>query len=148
MIVCFGFLRPSSRNFSSYGDDTYASEGLQILTCARHSCPLSSEGSLAHLLWHGGSVYTGHLRGPKTLTPIAERWDEVHSIKTERFWCCNWNALFDKSPYDIFIIFSGWRNLSGITRYYMAQILPIRRKILYNQSINQSISSSNTCHNL
>ena len=26
-----------------------------------------------HLLWHGASVYNGHLRGPVTLTPIAER---------------------------------------------------------------------------
>ena len=28
--------------------------------------------SVAHLLWHGISVYNGHLRGPVTLTPIAE----------------------------------------------------------------------------
>ena len=35
--------------FHSYGDVTFASEGLQILTYARHSWPLSSEGSLA---WH------------------------------------------------------------------------------------------------
>ena len=26
-----------------------------------------------HLLWHGSSVYNGHLRGPGTLTPNAER---------------------------------------------------------------------------
>ena len=26
-----------------------------------------------HLLWHGPSAYNGHLRGPGTLTPIAER---------------------------------------------------------------------------
>ena len=29
--------------------------------------------SVPHLLWHGASVYNGHLRGPVTLTPIAER---------------------------------------------------------------------------
>ena len=29
--------------------------------------------SVSHLLWHGSSVYNGHLRGPVTLTPIAER---------------------------------------------------------------------------
>ena len=28
--------------------------------------------SVPHLLWHGASVYNGHLRGPVTLTPIAE----------------------------------------------------------------------------
>ena len=26
-----------------------------------------------HLLWHGESVYNGHLRGPVSLTPTAER---------------------------------------------------------------------------
>ena len=29
--------------------------------------------SVPHLLWHGASVNNGHLRGPVTLTPIAER---------------------------------------------------------------------------
>ena len=28
---------------------------------------------VAYLLWHGAFVYNGHLRGPLTLTPIAER---------------------------------------------------------------------------
>ena len=28
--------------------------------------------SVPHLLWHGASVYNGHLRGPVTLTPITE----------------------------------------------------------------------------
>ena len=32
--------------FNSYGDVTIADEGLQVLTCARHSWPLSNEGSL------------------------------------------------------------------------------------------------------
>ena len=29
--------------------------------------------NVSHLLWHGASVYNGHLREPVTLTPIAER---------------------------------------------------------------------------
>ena len=29
--------------------------------------------SVPHLLWHGASIYNGHLRGPVTLTPVAER---------------------------------------------------------------------------
>ena len=29
--------------------------------------------SVSHLLWYGASFYNGHLRGPVTLTPIAER---------------------------------------------------------------------------
>ena len=36
-----------SRIFHSYGDGISTGEGLQILTFARHSWPLSSEGSLA-----------------------------------------------------------------------------------------------------
>ena len=47
-------------NFYSYGDVTIAVEGLQNLTCARHSWPLSSEGSLAYHTY----CDTGHLRGP------------------------------------------------------------------------------------
>ena len=30
--------------------------------------------SVPHLLWHGASVYNGHLRGPVTLTLTAERF--------------------------------------------------------------------------
>ena len=40
-------LSSHSRIFHSYGDVTVAGEGLQILTYARHSWPLSSEISLA-----------------------------------------------------------------------------------------------------
>ena len=40
-------LSSHSRIFHSYGDVTITGEGLQILTYARHSWPLSSEGSLA-----------------------------------------------------------------------------------------------------
>ena len=41
------FYSPHSRIFHSYGDVFIAGEGLQILTYARHSWPLSSERSLA-----------------------------------------------------------------------------------------------------
>ena len=51
--------------FHSFGDVTITVEGLQILTYARHSWPLSSEGSLAcHTYCDTGC--------PVTLTPIAE----------------------------------------------------------------------------
>ena len=40
-------LSSHSRIFHSYGDVTITGEGLQILTHARHSWPLSSEDSLA-----------------------------------------------------------------------------------------------------
>ena len=48
MFVCLFVLGFSShwRIYHSYGDITITAEGLQILTYARHSWPLSSEGSL------------------------------------------------------------------------------------------------------
>ena len=44
--VCLGF-SSHSRIFHSYGDVTITVEGLKVLTYARHSWPLSSEGSSA-----------------------------------------------------------------------------------------------------
>ena len=43
---------------------------LPLKSCARHSWPLSSEGSLAR---HTYCVYNGHLRGPVTLSPVDKR---------------------------------------------------------------------------
>ena len=50
--ICLGFIE----FFHSYGDVTIIGEGLQILTYARHSWPLNSEGSLASHTYCG----TGH----------------------------------------------------------------------------------------
>ena len=62
-----------SRIFHLHGDVIITGEDLQILTYARHSWPLSGEGSLEyHTYCDTGSVYNGHLRGPVTLTPFAE----------------------------------------------------------------------------
>ena len=72
-----GWVRGTSHTrifFHSYGDVTNICEGLQILSFFRHSWPLSSEFfSMPHLLSQGASVYNGHLRGPVTFTPVAER---------------------------------------------------------------------------
>ena len=42
------FVFSHSKIFHSFRDVTFAVEGLQILTHARHLCSLSSEGSLAY----------------------------------------------------------------------------------------------------
>ena len=70
------------RIFHSYGDVIITGEGLQFFTFTRHSWQLSSEGflSVPHLLWHGASVFNGHLRGPVTVTPIAERLEVELSL--------------------------------------------------------------------
>ena len=77
--VCsFGVFRPTREFFTHFIDVTFAGERLKILICARHSWSLSSEAflSVPHLLWHGTSVYHGHLRGP------VYQW--------------SWNYLFDR----------------------------------------------------
>ena len=58
----------NSRIFYSFGDVTIAGEGLQILTYSLAIMAIEQWGffSMPHLLWHGTSVYNGHLRGPVT----------------------------------------------------------------------------------
>ena len=56
-----------SRTFISFGD------WLKICTYALMAIVQSGFFSVPHLLWHGASVYNGHLRGPMTLSPYAER---------------------------------------------------------------------------
>ena len=46
LFICLCFF-VQLENFFSYGDVTIAGQGLHILTCVRHSWPLSCEGSLA-----------------------------------------------------------------------------------------------------
>ena len=45
--------------------------------------------SVPHLLWHGTSVYNSHLRGPATLTPIAERLEVELSLLVITTHCAN-----------------------------------------------------------
>ena len=46
-----------------------------------------------HLLWHGASVYYGHLRGPVTLTPNAERLAVELSLHVLTTWVCRcWDS--------------------------------------------------------
>ena len=52
-----------SRIFHSYGDVNIAGEEFF---------------NVPHLLWHGASIYNGHLREPVALTPIAERLAVEH----------------------------------------------------------------------
>ena len=74
LVIVWGF-SSHSRIFNSYGDVTFAGEGLQSLTYPRHSWPLSTESSLAcPPTVTRASVYNSRLRGPVTLTPIAERF--------------------------------------------------------------------------
>ena len=75
LFVClFGVLRPTREFFTHFWDVTITGKGLQILTYARHLWSMSNEDpfrAIHVLLWHGSSVYNGHLREPVTLTPVA-----------------------------------------------------------------------------
>ena len=99
-------LSSHSRIFHSFGDVTIAGEGLQILTYAWHSWPLSSEGSLTCLLRHGPTLYNGHLRGPVTLAPVAERLAVELSLQVLRLRSA---ATRDRTP----IYRSGERSLAS-----------------------------------
>ena len=80
LFVCLGF-SSHLRIFHSYGDITIDGEGLQILTYARHSWPLSSESSLACL------------RRPVSLESIAEHLAVELSLSlfTTQV-CCGWDS--------------------------------------------------------
>ena len=125
LFVSLGFIVPLE-NFHSFGDVTIAGESVQILTCARHSWPLSSEGwffSMPHLLWHEASVHNGHLRGPETLKPIAERVALELSLPLLRTKVCRgWDSNTKPSA-----------SVNALTHcatatVYMIKILPTRRK--------------------
>ena len=91
-IFCLSGFSSHLKNFHSCGDVTITGEELQILTCARHSWPLSSEGSLAchtYILWHGASIYNSHLQGPVTLAPIVERLAVELSLPVFTTWVCS-----------------------------------------------------------
>ena len=48
---------------------------------------------MPHLLWHGASVYDGHLRGPVTLAPNAERLAVELSLPMLTTWNCRgWDS--------------------------------------------------------
>ena len=67
----FRFFSSHSRIFTMYGDVTIAGEGLQVLTYARHSWPLSIEGSFAcHTYCHMRHPFIMvFFRRPVTFTP-------------------------------------------------------------------------------
>ena len=77
LFVClFGVYRPTRENFSlirrRYHYRWRAANFLPMLSIHVHWA-VRFFFSVPHILWHGTSVYDGHLRGPVTLTPIAER---------------------------------------------------------------------------
>ena len=78
-------LSSHSRIFHSYGDVTIAGEGLQILTYARHSWPLSSEGSLM--------CHTHCDTGLPFIMVISEDPWHLHLLPSIWQWSCHYLFL-------------------------------------------------------
>ena len=76
-----GFVLSHSSIFHSYGDITIAGEGLNILNCARHSWPLSSECSVAFHTY----CDTGHL----FIMVISEDPSHSHLLLSDKQWNCH-----------------------------------------------------------
>ena len=48
--------------------------------------------SAPHLLWHGASVYNGHLQGPVTLTPVVGLAVDLSLPVFTTTVCCGWDS--------------------------------------------------------
>ena len=71
-MFAFWSLSSHSRISNSYGDVTIAGEGRQVLTCARHSWPLSSEGSSIAI--------------PTVTRAIRLLWSSPRTRDTHNYW--------------------------------------------------------------
>ena len=98
MHVCLFFVwgfSSHSRVLHSYGDVIIAGEGLKFFYL--YSALMAIEQLrffiVPHLLWHEESVYNGHIRGPLTLTPIAERFEVELSLPFFTDYVCRgWDS--------------------------------------------------------
>ena len=82
--------------FHSYVEAAIIGEGLQILTNTRHSWPLSMQWGffiVPHLLWHGTSVYNGHIRGLVVERLVVQLYLSVWMTKVCRCWDSNTSNL-------------------------------------------------------
>ena len=129
VFLCLCFYVPFPRDFS--------------LVWRRHKCrwraakfyiystPMAIEQweffSVPHLLWHGTSVYNGHLLGPVTLTPIAE---------------CGWQWIF---PYLLSRICRGWGSIPDLL--HVNTLLLDHRRGLFLKFVHTGISYFEYCRN-
>ena len=74
LIVCLGFIVPLKNFFTHIGRHHYQLKAANFDLCSALMV-IEQWGffSVPQILWHGATLYESHLRGPVTLTPIAER---------------------------------------------------------------------------
>ena len=67
------FVRPTREVFTRMETSPLSSKGFKFWTMpGTHGHEALRVLSVPHLMWHGSSVYNGHLRGQLTLVPVAE----------------------------------------------------------------------------
>ena len=72
--VCLGFFFPTREFFSHLEISPLPLKDCKFYLCsALMTFELWGNFSMPHLLWHGPTLYNGHLRGPVTLTTVVER---------------------------------------------------------------------------
>ena len=81
LFVCLGFIIPLE-NFTLIWrrhHSRWKAANFWSILCT-HDIEQWGFFCVPHLVWHGASVYKGHIRGPVTLTPIAERLAMMMSL--------------------------------------------------------------------
>ena len=72
--VCLcGVDRPTREFFTHMEMSPLPVKGCKFLCSALMAIEQWGLFNVPHLQWHGPTLYNGHLRGPVTLTPVAER---------------------------------------------------------------------------
>ena len=93
LFVClYGVYRTTREFFTHMGTSSLPVKGCKLIDLCSALMAIEQWGffSVPHLLWHGASVYNGHLRRPATLTPIAERLAMELSLSV--FTCRGWDS--------------------------------------------------------
>ena len=96
LFVCLGFIVPLE-NFSLIWRRHWR-RAANFDLCSALMVIEKGFFSVPHLQWHGAFVYNGHLRGPVTLTPIAERLAVELSLLTTYFYDLGLSRLRFEHP--------------------------------------------------
>ena len=84
------FLRPTRTFFSHMERLPLPVEGFKFwLILDIHDHWTVRDFSVLYVLWHGASVYNGHLRGTITLTTVAERLEKELSLLVFTTYVCS-----------------------------------------------------------
>ena len=90
LFVCLRFLHPTRSSFSHMERLPLPVEGFNFwLILDIHDHWTVRDFSVLNVLWHGASVYNGHLRETMTLTTVAERLEKELSLPIFTKYVCS-----------------------------------------------------------